>query len=96
MAVYLDRARVQFKEKLRCHLMADTLEELHIFAQNMNIDARLFHRNASYPHYDITLEMREMALLYGAFSGTLDPNSILGTIVGWMGEIDKAIFIDIN
>ena len=66
MAVYVDRARVQFKEKLRCHLMADTLEELHIFAQNMNIDARLFHRNASYPHYDITLEMRMFVIAHGA------------------------------
>ena len=66
MAVYVDRARVQFKEKLWCHLMADTLEELHIFAQNMNIDARLFHRNASYPHYDITLEMRMTVIAHGA------------------------------
>ena len=37
-----------------------------------------------------------VSLVYGAFSGTLDPNSILGTIVGWMGEIAKAFFIDIN
>ena len=37
MAVYVDRSRVMFKEKLWCHLMADTLEELHNFAQQMNI-----------------------------------------------------------
>ena len=37
-----------------------------------------------------------VSLVYGAFSGTLDPNSILGAIVGWMGEIAKAFFIDIN
>ncbi len=66
MAVYVDRSRVMFKEKLWCHLMADTLEELHNFAQQMNIDARLFHQNASYPHYDITLEMRSMVIAHGA------------------------------
>lgn len=66
MAVYVDRASVAFKGMQWCHLMADTLEELHAFAQNMKIDARLFHRNASYPHYDITLEMRSMVIEYGA------------------------------
>ncbi len=58
MAVYVDRAKVQFRGREWCHLMADTLEELHAFAQSLEIDARLFHRTASYPHYDITLEMR--------------------------------------
>ena len=30
------------------------------------IDARLFHRTASYPHYDITLEMRILVIEHGA------------------------------
>lgn len=66
MAIYVDRANIQFREKLWCHMMADTLEELHLFAQQLNIDVRLFHRTASYPHYDITLEMRVIAIAYGA------------------------------
>ena len=66
MAVYVDRASVAFKGRQWCHLMADTLDELHQFAQRMNIDARLFHRDASYPHYDITLDMRLMVIANGA------------------------------
>ena len=66
MSVYVDRAKVPFKGQEWCHLMADTLEELHAFAQQMNIDARLFHHDASYPHYDITLEMRSMVIAHGA------------------------------
>jgi len=46
--------------------MADTLEELHQFTQLLGIDPRLFHRTASYPHYDITLEMREKVIQHGA------------------------------
>lgn len=66
MAVYVDRARVSFKGREWCHLMADTLEELHDFAKMLAIDARLFHRTASYPHYDITLEMRILVIAHGA------------------------------
>ena len=66
MAIYVDRARVLFKDRVWCHMMADSLDELHHFAQLMKIDARLFHRTASYPHYDITLQMRVMAIAYGA------------------------------
>ena len=66
VAIYVDRASIQFRDKIWCHMMADTLEELHQFAQQLNIDARLFHRVASYPHYDITLEMRVVAIVHGA------------------------------
>ena len=66
MAIYVDRSSVSFKGRKWCHLMADTLEELHAFAQQKGIDARLFHRDASYPHYDITLEMRSMVIEHGA------------------------------
>ncbi|WP_296282325.1 DUF4031 domain-containing protein [uncultured Acinetobacter sp.] len=66
MAVYVDRAKVPFKGKEWCHMMADTLEELHDFARTVGIDPRLFHRSASYPHYDITLEMRILVIAYGA------------------------------
>lgn len=66
MAVYVDRAKVPFKGKQWCHMMADTLEELHDFAKIVGIDPRLFHRSASYPHYDITLEMRILVIAYGA------------------------------
>lgn len=66
MAVYVDFARIEFKGYRWCHMLADTLQELHEFAELINVDKRLFHRNASYPHYDITVEMRVIAIEYGA------------------------------
>jgi len=66
MSVYVDNVKIPFKDQYWCHLMADTLEELHQFTQLLGIDPRLFHRTASYPHYDITVEMREMVIQHGA------------------------------
>lgn len=47
-------------------MLADSLEELHTFAHQLGLDRRWFHKNASYPHYDITVEMRNNALRNGA------------------------------
>jgi len=47
-------------------MLADSLQELHDFAAFIELDERLFHRDASYPHYDITVQMREIAISQGA------------------------------
>jgi hypothetical protein len=46
------------------------VEELHSFAEQLEIRRCWFHRNASYPHYDITVEAREKALQLGAAQGS--------------------------
>ena len=66
MAVYVDFMQIKFKGYKWCHMLADSLQELHDFAAFIDVDARLFHRNASYPHYDITVQMREIAIAQGA------------------------------
>ena len=66
MAIYVDFMQIEFKCYKWCHMLADTLQELHEFAAFIEIDERLFHRNASYPHYDVTVQMRETAIKYGA------------------------------
>ena len=66
MAIYIDFMQIEFKGYKWCHLLADTLQELHEFAAFIELDGRLFHRNASYPHYDVTVQMRETAIEYGA------------------------------
>ncbi len=68
MAVYVDFVSIEFKGYKWCHLLADSLQELHEFAALIEVDKRLFHRDASYPHYDVTLQMRERALKYGAIA----------------------------
>lgn len=66
MAIYVDNMRIKHKGKEWCHLMADSLEELHDFALTLGVKRCWFHKNASYPHYDVTVEVRNRALIYGA------------------------------
>ena len=49
-------------------MLADSLQELHDFAELIDVDKRLFHKTASYPHYDITVAMRLIALENGAIA----------------------------
>lgn len=70
MAVYVDFVKIEFRGYKWCHMLADSLQELHEFADLIEVDKRLFHRDASYPHYDITVQMREAALEHGAVKAT--------------------------
>jgi hypothetical protein len=47
-------------------LVADSLDELHRFAKSLGLKRTWFHANASLPHYDVTVEIRAMALSRGA------------------------------
>ncbi|MGP5100298.1 DUF4031 domain-containing protein [Psychrobacter celer] len=66
MAIYVDFMQIEFKGYKWCHMLADSLQELHEFAALIEINTRLFHRDASYPHYDVTVQMRKKAIEYGA------------------------------
>ena len=70
MAIYVDFVQIEFRGYQWCHMLADSLQELHDFADLIEVDKRLFHRHASYPHYDITTQMRETALKNGAIKAT--------------------------
>lgn len=51
-----------------CHLIADTLEELHAVAMAAGLRPEWFQQppKASFPHYDITESRREAAIRAGA------------------------------
>ena len=68
MAVYVDREQIPWRGKLWCHLVADTLEELHAFAALLGLKRSWFQERASYPHYDVTMSVRERAVRCGAVS----------------------------
>lgn len=68
MAVYVDKAQIPWCGKLWCHLVADSLDELHTFAAALGLKRSWFQERASYPHYDVTLSVRERALKRGAVS----------------------------
>ena len=68
MAIYVDNERIQWRGKLWCHLVADSLDELHAFAASLGLKRAWFQGKASYPHYDVTTGVRERALEMGAIA----------------------------
>ena len=64
--VYVDNAFVQRHGRLWCHLLADSLEELHEFAASVGLSVYAFHRAARIPHYDVTHRQRLLMLKMGA------------------------------
>lgn len=51
-----------------CHLFSDThnLAELHAFAEKIGLKRCWFQNHKSLPHYDITPNVREKAVAFGA------------------------------
>lgn len=65
MTVYVDSEEILWRGKLWCHLAADTLDELHTFASKLGL-RRIWFQSKGYPHYDVTVSVRERALKMGA------------------------------
>lgn len=70
MTVYVDNERIKWRGKLWCHLVADSLDELHEFAAALGLRRSWFQGKASYPHYDVTTTVRDRALQLGATPGS--------------------------
>jgi hypothetical protein len=71
MTVYVDEllvypgAKPPF-DKGSCHLTADTLKELHIFAELVGLKRSWFQDHKLCPHYDLTPRRRAKAVELGA------------------------------
>ena len=65
MAVYVDEAIFPFRGMLMCHMVADTLGELHEMADQLGIK-RAWFQPTSFPHYDLHEPARARALELGA------------------------------
>jgi hypothetical protein len=70
MAVYVDDAHIPAKvgnlDRCWSHLMADTPEELHVFAAQLGLKRSWFQDHKPFWHYDVTDGMRQRALALGA------------------------------
>lgn len=66
MAAYVDKPIWEWRGKRWCHLLADSLEELHSFAAKLGLRRDWFQDKASYPHYDLTEALHAVALRQGA------------------------------
>lgn len=70
LAVYVDNVRIHWRGRQWCHLVADSMEELHAFAWRLGLKRSWFQATASYPHYDVTVLARERSLELGACEGS--------------------------
>lgn len=66
MTVYIDRGRNPYGRMRMCHMLADSLEELHNMADKLGLRREWFQGQASTPHYDICQAKRKLALQLGA------------------------------
>lgn len=70
MSVYVD-ALHNYGWRLgpSCHLVADTLDELHAFAKRIGL-RRAWFQSGRKPHYDLTASRRAVAVSLGAVEVT--------------------------
>jgi hypothetical protein len=71
MPAYVDRLKTSIKNKnwkydKSCHLVADSLEELHELARKIKMPITWFQNRLGVPHYDLTEGKREKAIKAGA------------------------------
>lgn len=69
MTVYVDNSRLAWRGKRWCHLVADSISELHAFADQLGLKREWFQDKTMYPHYDVTVSIRQRALSLGAMAG---------------------------
>lgn len=68
MTVYVDDPIWPFRGMVMCHMVADSLDELHELAAQIGMKREWFQDlpKASHPHYDLNEERRALALELGA------------------------------
>lgn len=67
--IYVDAAEWKKSpngRKSYAHMVADSMEELHAFAERIGVKKHFFHRSKTAPHYDITSEQHSVAIAAGA------------------------------
>jgi hypothetical protein len=65
MAVYVNKLRTRFGGLSLCHLLADSLDELHAMAARIGLERNLFNLDMI-PHYDLSRGKRLEAIAEGA------------------------------
>jgi hypothetical protein len=67
VSVYVDSEQNRFRHMVMCHMVADTLDELHEMAQRLGLRREWFQTSRSgMPHYDICQTKRVQAVRFGA------------------------------
>lgn len=66
--VYVDDMEAKYGRMKMCHMVADNVEELHVMADRIGV-ARKWYQGppkTRYPHYDICLSKKAIAIKFGA------------------------------
>lgn len=66
MAVYVDDMKAKFGRMTMCHMAADSLEELNAMADKIGVQRKWLQNKKSFPHYDICLSKKRLAIKNGA------------------------------
>ena len=66
MSVYVDNAQIPYGRMKMCHMIADTVDELHEMANKIGMKRKWFQNKLSMPHYDVSLTKRKLAVNAGA------------------------------
>ncbi len=71
MAVYVDplmstEPSTRWPFTKACHMIADSLDDLHRFAGRLGLRREWFQENSTLPHYDLTANKRKLAVRLGA------------------------------
>lgn len=93
MTVYVDDMRAAYGRMKMCHMMADTLDELHAMADRIGV-ARSWFQDTMRPHYDIALSKRALAIAAGAREVTLRQMAAMAWNMrrtGSMGDPETAV-----
>lgn len=65
MSVYVDDCVYPYGRMMMCHMLADSLDELHAMADKIGVNRKWF-QNTRNPHYDICKSKRALAVGHGA------------------------------
>ncbi len=67
--VYVDDMNASYGRMVMCHMMADTIEELHEMAAALGLE-RAWFQPLSRPHYDVSKTRKAEAVRLGAVEVT--------------------------
>jgi hypothetical protein len=80
MSVYVDNQQNEFGRMKMCHMMADTLDELHAMANAIGLRREWFQPKST-PHYDVSQSKRRLAIERGAIE--IDGRKTVEFIRAW-------------